>query len=356
MISNVNPSAGAVRQLPSGKWLATITVGSGRGAKKRTKTLPTKKAALTWVTTKQASGVPDGDAAEMTVAQTFDTYIESKVLAPNTVEVFVTAKGHTIAHGIGGVKLAALKPSQVDTFTAWMVRQGLAASTVNIYAAKLCAVLRFAAADGAMTFMPKASTVRVTKVKEPAITATDVKALYEASSETFAPAIIFGAYAGMRASEAAAITVADIDFIASTITVSKAVDDKGVFVQTKTSRSMRTIPVPPEVLAQVGEACKGRAATEPVATNNDGRILSTDSSAKTFAKVADAAGVDVTYHALRKFFATTLLSSGVNPVAVAKYLGDTVQTMLATYALEQTTDADEARDAIAGAFRATVAA
>ena len=182
---------------------------------------------MAWVTTKQASGVPDGDAAEMTVAQAFASYVNAKVLAPNTVEVFEHAKGKAVAQGVGAVKLAALKPSQVDAFTAWLVRQGLAASTVNIYAAKLCAVLRFAAADGAMTFLPKASKVKVTVVKEPAMTPADVKALYEASSEDFAPIIILGAYAGMRASEAAAVTVADIDFTASTITVSKAIDEKG---------------------------------------------------------------------------------------------------------------------------------
>ena len=85
-------------------------------------------------------------------------------------------------------------------------------------------------------------------------------------------------------------------------------------------------------------------------------MLSDPSFPRTFAAVADAAGVDVTFHALRKYFATTLLASGVNPVAVAKYLGDTVETMLKTYALEQSTDADEASGAIAGAFAATVAA
>ena len=110
---------------------------------------------------------------------------------------------------------------------------------------------------------------------------------------------------------------------------------------TKTPRSMRTIPVPPEVLAQLGEACRGKPSDAPVATNAEGNILKSKTFAKTFAAVAEDAGVDVTLHALRKYFATTLLSSGVNPVSVAKYLGDTVETMLKTYALEQSTDADE---------------
>ena len=354
--SNVNSTAGSVRQLPTGRWLATVTIGSGRGASKKTKSFVTKRAGQQWLATVKASGVPYGDAAEMTVAQAFTAYIDAKVLAPNTVETFEAARGRAIAQGIGAVRLENLKPSQVDAFTASLVRAGLAPATVNIYAAKLCAVLRFAAKDGALSFVPKAVKVRTSVVNGPSIAPADVKALYEASSEDFAPAILLGAYCGLRASEAAAVTVGDIDFTAGTITVSKAVDDRGAFVGLKTARSARVIPVPTEVLAQLGEACKGKGLEAPVAVNADGGILTTSSFAKTFAKTSAAARVDVTFHALRKFFATTLVAAGVNPVAAAKFLGDSVQTMLATYALELPTDAALARDAIGTAYAATVAA
>ena len=254
------------------------------------------------------------------------------------------------------MRLANLKPSQIAGFTAWLVRSGFAASTVNIYASRLATVLRFAAADGAMTFVPRAVKVRTNEHKPMALSPATVRALYEAATEDFAPVIILGAYAGLRASEAAAVSVGDIDFAAGTISVTKAVDDRAEIVATKTPRSMRTIPVPAEVLAELGKACKGRPMTATVAVNADGGALSTGSFAKTFARTAETAGVDVTFHALRKFFATNLLASGVNPTAAAKFLGDRVQTMLATYALELPTDADLARAAIASAFTATIAA
>ena len=198
--------------------------------------------------------------------------------------------------------------------------------------------------------------MKVVEVKRQAITVADVKALYEAAGEDFAPAIILGAYCGLRASEAAGLTVGDIDFTAGEVSITRAANAAGEYVGTKTPRSVRMIPVPVEVLAQLGPYCVGRPADSPVALNGWGGVLSGPSFSRTFAAVAEGAGLDVTFHALRKFFATTLLSSGVNPVAVAKYLGDTVEVMLKTYALEQTTDADEARDAIAAAFQATVAA
>ena len=138
--------------------------------------------------------------------------------------------------------------------------------------------------------------------------------------------------------------------------MNKAVDRQGAYVATKTPRSMRTIPMPPEVLAQLGTACRGKPSSSPVATNSFGSTFSTNTFTKTFVRVVDDAGINITFHALRKYFATTLLASGVNPVAVAKFLGDTVEVMLKTYALEQPTDAQMARNAVAAAFEATVAA
>jgi integrase len=331
-------------------------LGEGRGARKATKTLPTRKAAASWQQEAKRKGMPYGPAAEQTVAQAFDAYLAARVLAPNTVKTFDTTKDHVVAAGLGSVKLANLKPSNVQTFTAYLSRAGLSASSVNVYAGKLATVLKFAAADGGLSFTPKSATVTEHRIEVPAIGPADIRALYEAASEDFAPVVLLGAFCGLRASEACAVTVGDIDFVAGTLSVNKAVDNKGRFVKTKTPRSIRTIPVADTVLVQLGPVCKGKSPSDTVAVNATGGVISTATFAKTFARVADDAGVDVTSHALRRFFATTLLASGVNPKAVAKFLGDTVETMLRTYALVQTSDDDAARVATAGAFAATVAA
>jgi integrase len=227
---------------------------------------------------------------------------------------------------------------------------------VNLYARQLATVLKFAYADGGLAFNPSAVTVTERRVEVPAITAADLKKLYEAAPEEFAPAILFGAFAGLRASEACAVTVADIDFLAGTLTVDKAADKWGEFVKTKTPRSMRTVPLASEVLTLVARACEGKPRGDTVATNADGGVVTTGSFTKAFSRTAATAGVDVTFHALRKYYATTLLANGVNPKAAAKFLGDSVETMLKTYALVQHTDAELARAAISSAFAATVAA
>ena len=202
----------------------------------------------------------------MTVADAFDAYIDAKVLTPTTVKTFRAAKRYAVEQGIGAIKLANLRPSHVDAYTAHLVRAGLAPRTVNLKAAKLNAVLRFAAADGGLAFAPKAVKVKVSEVKRQAITAADVKALFEAASEDFAPAIILGAYCGLRASEAAGLTVGDINFTTGEVSITKAANDAGEYVRTKTPRSVRVIPVPrrrarpaPPVLRRAPGRRAGRA-------------------------------------------------------------------------------------------------
>jgi integrase len=354
-ISNVNVSAGTVRKLPDGKWQATLTIGEGRGAQRKRKNFDTAKAARAWLAEAKATGVPCGPTATQTVAQAFDAYVAAKILRRNTVEVFAAARKAVVAQGIGAVKLAALKPSALDIFTKWALAR-YAPSTANLYARKLAAVLKFAHGDGGLGFVPKARTVSVPDVKIDALTPAQVKALYEASPEDFAPAILLGAFAGLRASEAAAITVADIDFVKCTVTVSKAADDLGAHVATKTTRSLRSVPFAPEALPLLGQACVGKPYDAAVATSSTGRALTTTTLSKTFGKVAEHAGLAVTFHQLRKFYGTTLAAAGVNPASGAKYLGDTIEVYLRTYALPQAGDADEARAALAKAFAATVAA
>jgi integrase len=359
MTNSVNTAAGSVRQLskgPSaGRWQATIVLGEGRGARKRTKTFDTRRAALTWLAETKRDGVAHGYASEQTLAQAVDAYLAAKVLAPNTERTFQALRRRLTAAGLGDRKLGKLRPSVQDQFTSWMVKQGLSGSSVNLYAGKLTAVLRFADRDGGLPFRPSAATVVVHAEDTDVIAPGDVAALYEAAPDGFAPAILLGAFCGLRASEACAVNVGDVDWSAGTLRVSKAVDARGQFCATKTARSMRTIPVPANVLAQL-EPHRFRPADAPLATNLDGRRLLPATYLRTFRIVADDAGVDVTSHALRKFFATTMLAAGVNPKAAARWLGDTVEVMLRTYALVRDDDADVARAAIASAFDATTAA
>jgi integrase len=315
----VNTTAGSIRQLPSGKWQATLVLGEGRGAPKKTKSFPTRRDASAWLAAVKAEGVPSGPASTQTVAQSFDAYLDARVLAPNTVATFTHTRQHVVAAGLGDVKLAKLKPSALHQFTAHLAREGLAAASVNLYARHLATVLKFAHADGGLGFNPSAVTVSVRRAEVPALTIDQVKKLYEAAPDELAPVILFGAFAGLRASEACAVTVADVDFLHGTLTVDKAVDKWGEFVKTKTARSMRRVPLGPEVLELLARACEGKEREDTIATNAHGGIVTTGTLTKAFTRIAADAGVDTTFHALRKFYATTLLARGVNPTAAAQF-------------------------------------
>lgn len=352
---HVSKSAGSVRQLKSGrsagKWQATARIGEGHGARRVTKTFTRERDAKVWLTDVRTKNFAHGPAAEQTVAQAFDTYLDAKVLARNSVEIYTAARGHVVASGLGDVKLAKLKPSNLERFTTWLVRNGFASVTVNQYAGKLSTVLRFAAADGGLDFTPKAVRVAVHVEERPALEAAQVWALHDAAPDGFAPAILLGAFCGLRATEAAAVTVGDIDFTAGTVTVNKAVDNRGRYVKPKTPRSMRTIPIPPAVVAHLAPH-RFRAADANLAVNFYDRRFTSPTFAMNFAEVAVDAKVDCTFHALRKFFATSQLAAGVNPKTVARYLGDTIEVMLRTYAQVRPEDADASRKAMAEVYAA----
>jgi integrase len=354
-MSAVNRSAGSVRQLESGKWQATLVLGEGRGAPKTTKTFGTRRAAKEWLVMAKQQGVASGPPAAMTLGDAFDVYVAENALRANTAETYHHAKTHAVEAGIADRRLGRLDRTVQTIFTTSLVRKGLAPATTNLYAEKLNAVLRYAADKGAIGFVPRSVKVPVDDLEVPAITVADVRALLEVAPDEFAPAIILGAFAGLRASEAAAVTVADVDWLAGTVTVAKAVDHVGAFVKTKTSKT-RIVPLAPDVVAQLSVYAQGKPSTDTLSTNLNGGVLTAIMYQKMFRAVADEAGLSFTSHALRKFFATTLLANGVNPKAAAKYLGDSLATMLKTYALVQHTDAELARTATAAAFAATVAA
>lgn len=350
----VNKGAGSVRQLSSGKWQATLVLGEGRGAPKSTKTFATRREANKWLATAKHEGVASGPAATMTLGQAFDTYVAENPLRRNTVKTFAHAKTHAVDAKLGARRLGKLDRTVQTVFTTTLVRKGLAPATVNLYAQKLNAVLNYAAAKGAINFTPHSVRVPVDEVEESAITAAQVRTLLDAAPEEITPAILLGAFAGLRASEACAVTVADVDWTGGALTVNKAVNDWADFVPTKTSKT-RVVPLAPEVVEELAKAAQGKPPTDTLATNLNGGVLSTTMYHKLFKAAVDEVGLDFTTHALRKYYATTLLASGVNPKAAAKFLGDSLETMLRTYALVQATDADMARAATRAAFAAAVA-
>ncbi|OBB32565.1 integrase [Mycolicibacterium peregrinum] len=152
--------------------------------------------------------------------------------------------------------------------------------------------------------------------------------------------------AGLRRSEVLGLRWADVDLDAGTITVAQGrvvVGGGTVTGAPKSTRSARTLPMPPKVLAAL-RAFKTRQAEEHlalgggwpdtglVAVNGDGSPIRPETYSKAFAAHCTAASVPVIrLHDVRHTAASILLDSGLPVLAVAKWLGHDPAITLRVY-------------------------
>ena len=147
-------------------------------------------------------------------------------------------------------------------------------------------------------------------------------------------------YCGLRKGEALALTWGDYDFDRHRLRINKSItrkeDGKAWSVTTpKNSHSVRTILVPDAVDTALTALYK-RQSTKAFIFGND-RPLAENTLTRQFKTLTTKAELpEIRIHDLRHSCASHLLSNengqAVSPVAVAKYLGHTVEMLLTTYA------------------------
>src|SRR5262249_24549091 len=126
-------------------------------------------------------------------------------------------------------------------------------STVNI----VSGMLRFGIKVGALERNPVRDLDRddrpgARRLSEPRyLTVAEVRRLLAAMSESFRPVAATCAYAGLRISEALGLTWREVDFKASTLTVSRQLGGDGELVPLKTTTSAATLPLLPELATEL---------------------------------------------------------------------------------------------------------
>lgn len=135
--------------------------------------------------------------------------------------------------------------------------------------------------------------------------------------------ILTAIYTGMRKSEIQALTWKDIDFLHSTITVSKSWDEKKkAFKPTKTESSNRTIKVNRSLLKQLADLKANNSVM--VFRNVLGTIPTSNALNKCLRSIMKGAGMNKQgfhFHSLRHVHVAYLLSKGVDIYAISKRLG-----------------------------------
>ena len=360
---------GSIYKRADGRWEGKIMLGHRQDGKplRRTvygKTRQEVAEKLAKLSASAADGaLPVGGALKVGdyLAQWFEQHKafggrDGGPLRPNTVRDYSTQLQLHIVPAIGDIRLDKLTPQHLQSLYRRILEKGLSRRRAQMAHRLLHVALDAAVRQGLIVRNPADMVVDPPRAETcgpaPVLTQEQARAMLEAVKGTPAYIPFLLAFAtGMRRGEVLGLRWSDVDLTTAQIHVRGQWQRDGYEELLKTSSSYRAIPISApivevlrqhkaaqKVVALAGWVCPGRFMDRPYSPQNLDH---------TFARVRDKLGLDkrLTFHSIRKTFATWLAAAGVDPKTAARLLGHSnVRTTLEIY---QEVTADMTRDAIA---------
>ncbi|WP_231377424.1 tyrosine-type recombinase/integrase [Arthrobacter sp. 162MFSha1.1] len=300
----------------------------------------------------------DPNAGKVTLTTFFADWSQRQIWAAGTAKAMSLAvRSCTFAD----TELRNLKRSHVESWVKKMSQEGLAAGTIKTRFNNVRSVLHGARNDRLIATDP-ANGVTLPRGRKPehamAIPSpSDVGRLLSASEPWFRPFVAMCAFAGLRLGEAAAVQLADIDFLRRTLSVQRQVQRAGAGQASITPPkygSERAISIPDglvQILARHVENIGTYGAQQWMFVGGDGMPPHQNTVGYWWRKTVKDAGLSgVRLHDLRHFYASGLIAAGCDVVTVQRALGHSkATTTLNTYSHLWPTAEDRTRSA-AGAM------
>jgi integrase len=354
-------------------WRARYRDPSGR---ERVKNFDRRVDAERFLTTVEADklrgGWVDPALGRRLFREVAEEWQRSQVHRPSTVLQVETYLRRHVLPQFGDRPIGSIRPSEIQ---AWVKDRAsvLAPATVTVVYRYLSAIFRMAVRDGLIIKTPCVE-VRLPKIEKPRVspmTVEQVEALLDAVDPRYRALLVLGAGAGLRQGEAFGLTVPHVDFLRRTIHVEQQLillPGKPIFLgPPKTESSDRRIPVGDFVLHALAHHIQEfpssrslRAMTRRdetvIFTNKAGGPLSrTWFSGSVWKPAMRAAKLPegLTFHDLRHFYASLLISRGASVKVIQARLGhkSAVET-LDTYGHLWPDDEDLTRQAVDNTFGA----
>jgi integrase len=260
---------------------------------------------------------------------------------------------------IGMTPMAVLNRSQIQAAVNDL-RQHYAPSTVTATFSCLRTILSAAVDDRVIGRDPSAKVKVPTppRRRDAHLGHEDVARILGTVKPELRPFFASLAWCGMRLGEALGLDVADVDFLAGTVTIGKQMDTEDphgrVVAFTKTDAGRRTVPVPPALVDMLSArlAARRRSDGSLVGTHlwtdpNGRRLLRTvvDSEVR---RIERRTGLTFSPHHLRHYYGASLISAGIPVPQVAKQMGHaSPQVTMRVYAYAMADDAAKGREAVA---------
>ena len=202
----------------------------------------------------------------------------------------------------------------------------------------------------AMISMPKSRVPVRKKVKETDLQTYQIFLAELARSDSYYAPIVRDVsqimyWTGMRVQEVLGLYGSDIDFEAGVIRVQRSCGSdrvkRAVIVPLKTDQSIRTLPLPPQLLP-VFDRLISEAEGDLLFTDWDDGPVYIKKLSMLVTNVSKRAGIQFNLYALRHLFSADLFRQGTNPKIIQSLMGHASADMSAYYAFtteEERTDA-----------------
>jgi integrase len=258
-----------------------------------------------------------------------------------------------IRQAFGVMPLSAVKPSEVKAWTSQLKAEGRADSYVYALHSRLSQLMNDAVHDGIIARNPcSRRTSPGTGSQRPYVASTEqVWALHDAIPAGLRPAILLGAFVGLRLAEAAALRTDDVDFMRGI--VSPAIQWPAAPLKSEISKT--PIPIPDELSLLLSAAVASWGAATIVA-NEIGRPAgpwAIERAVRDARASVPGLPTGFRFHDLRHYFASLLIADGLDVKTVqARLRHASAKTTLDVYG-HMWPDKDEAsRAAVAAAIAA----
>lgn len=232
----------------------------------------------------------------------------------------------------GGRPLSTIRPSDVRSWTAELKAEGRATSYVYALHARLSQIFSDAVHDGIIARNPcSRRTSPRTGSQRPYVASTDqVWQLHDAFPIGLQPAVLLGAFVGLRLAEAAALRPDDVDFMRGV--VSPAIQWPADPLKSEMSRT--PIPIPND-LALLLSAAVARGRGDAIVSDDAGRPAGPWAIQRALRRarlqVPDLPP-EFRFHDLRHYFASLLIADGLDvKVVQARLRHASAKTTLDVY-------------------------
>lgn len=288
----------------------------------------------------EKAGPPD---PACTVAEWCDRWLTEMAVRPRTRKIREGVVANHVKPTVGPVALRALSVYQVNQMVAAWLAAGLNPNTVKTYLSAFRACMEAARDAGLRPDNP------VARAKAPAPEPVEIdpftpaevrRVVAEAGKSPTTRALVLLAVTGCRAGEALALDRESFDPATGRVTIRQTWDsDRRELGPPKSARGNRTLRVPRPGLAALRAAHAAALPGGPLFPSLAGRRSVYPNLFQAFGRLLARLAIRPRgTHQFRHTMATRLLADGVSVGDVAKFLGDTPESIMRSYC--HATDAD----------------